>query len=90
LKRGKTPHLSLNTFRTVRHWKIIKFGSIQGIRFGTAERAYSTVTARENKDSQITLTDYEAELFVSNFGEENILTGNSEATGKGSSIDIIP
>jgi 5-methylcytosine-specific restriction enzyme A len=54
----------------------MKFGTIQKRKFETNEGAYSRVTARENFDSQITLTDYEAELIVSHFGKPNIYVGN--------------
>jgi len=38
--------------------------------------AFSRVTIRENFDSQITLTDNEAELVINYFGRENIHIGN--------------
>jgi len=38
--------------------------------------AYSRVTDRENYDSQITLTDIEAEIVINYFGQENITLGN--------------
>lgn len=54
----------------------MKFGKIQQHKFGTSIGAYSTVTPRENHDSQITLTDYEAELVISHFDRDQILVGN--------------
>lgn len=54
----------------------MKFGLAQKIKFGTSEGAYSVVTPREHYDSQITLTDYEADLLISHFGKENIQIGN--------------
>jgi len=54
----------------------MRFGKIQQRKFGTSDGAYSTVTDREHYDSQITLTDYEAELVISHFGRENIHVGN--------------
>lgn len=54
----------------------MKFGTIQRKMFGTAVGAYSIVTDRENYDSQITLTDYEAEIVLSHFGKNNIHVGN--------------
>lgn len=44
--------------------------------FKAAEGAYSRVTDRENYDSQITLTDQEAELVINYFGKDNIRIGN--------------
>jgi len=49
---------------------------MQKMKFSTLEGTYSTVTDREYRDSQLTLTDYEAELAVSYFGKENITIGN--------------
>lgn len=54
----------------------MKFGSVQYRKFGAAIGAYSIVTPRENQDSQITLTDYEAELIISYFGRPNLQVGN--------------
>ena len=54
----------------------MRFGTIQKKNFGTKTGAYSVVTERENFDSQITLTDYEAEMVVSHFGRANIHIGN--------------
>ena len=54
----------------------MKFGKMQNLRFGTNNGAYSVVTQTENEDSQITLTDYEAELVTSHFGKENLHVGN--------------
>jgi len=54
----------------------MKFGLIQEKKFGTSAGAYSIVTNRENYDSQITLTDFEAAMVVSHFEKENIHVGN--------------
>lgn len=54
----------------------MKFGKVQQHKFGTNAGAYSTVTDREHYDSQITLTDYEAELVISHFGKNQIHVGN--------------
>ena len=54
----------------------MKFGKIQQRKFGTSVGAYSIVTDREHYDSQITLTDYEAELVTTHFGREQIHIGN--------------
>jgi 5-methylcytosine-specific restriction enzyme A len=60
----------------------MRFGKIQARRFGTKNGAYSVVTDRENYDSQITLTDYEAELVISHFGQGNIHVGNVQSNRK--------
>lgn len=52
----------------------MKFGALQSVKFGTDTGTYSLVTEREVVDSQITLTDYEAELAVAHFGD-SILRG---------------
>lgn len=44
--------------------------------FKATTGAYSRVTNRENFDSQITLTDIEAEIVIKHFGNENINLGN--------------
>jgi len=54
----------------------MKFGKVQLMKFGTNEGAYSLVTERENYDSQITFTDYEAELVISHFGKDQLHIGN--------------
>lgn len=54
----------------------MKFGKTQEKLFGTLEGAYSKVTSREEFDSQITLTDFEADLVLSHFGKSNIHVGN--------------
>jgi 5-methylcytosine-specific restriction enzyme A len=54
----------------------MKFGTIQKRKFETSKGAYSRVTDRENYDSQITLTDYEADLVVTHFGKSSIYVGN--------------
>jgi len=64
----------------------MKFGIIQKMKFGTSDGSYSVVTEREHFDSQITLTDYEADLVISIFGKENIQVGgvhsNKELSSK--------
>lgn len=57
----------------------MKFGKVQERKFGTSDGAYSTVTNREHYDSQITLTDYEAELIISHFGRSNLHVGNVQS-----------
>lgn len=59
----------------------MKFGKIQVRKFGTDAGAYSEVTKTEYGDSQITLTDYEADLVVSHFGNRNIYVGNVRSSG---------
>lgn len=54
----------------------MKFGTFQKKRFNTTSGAYSIVTEREYFDSQITLTDYEAEIVLSHFGKNNVHVGN--------------
>ncbi len=54
----------------------MEFNSIQNKRFHSNSGAYSIVTNRENYDSQITLTDYEAELVIDCFGQNNLHAGN--------------
>lgn len=44
--------------------------------FNAIQGAFSRVTSRENFDSQITLTDVEAEIVIRHFGIENINLGN--------------
>lgn len=51
------------------------FGKTQKQKFGTYEGAYSVVTDREIKDSQITLTDHEVEI-VTRFFKGSIHVGN--------------
>ena len=53
----------------------MEFGKVQQRRFGTNRGAYSVVTEREFYDSQVTLTDYETDLVVSHFGQENLHVG---------------
>lgn len=53
----------------------MKFGTMQARRFDTGDGAYSIVTEREYYDSQITLTDYEADLVLSYFGKSQIHVG---------------
>ncbi len=63
----------------------MKFGKMQQRKFSATEGSYSTVTERENFDSQITLTDYEAELVISHYGRANIHVGRvSSDPGKSS------
>ncbi len=57
----------------------MQFGKAQHRRFGTLDGAYSFVTDREHFDSQITLTDYEAELVLRHFGNENVHVGNVQS-----------
>ena len=57
----------------------MQFGKPQHQRFKTSTGAYSVVTDRENYDSQITLTDYEADLVLTYFGKENIHIGNVQS-----------
>jgi len=57
----------------------MRFGKVQERKFGTSDGAYSTVTEREHYDSQITLTDYEAELIISHFGRSNLHIGNVQS-----------
>jgi hypothetical protein len=54
----------------------MKFGKVQASKFGTHKGAYSIVTDREHYDSQITFTDYEAELVISHFGKSKLHIGN--------------
>lgn len=53
----------------------MKFGKMQHRKFLAIDGAYSKVTDREYFDSQITLTDYEAELVISHYGRHNIQVG---------------
>lgn len=53
----------------------MRFGKTQKQKFGTYEGAYSVVTDREIKDSQITLTDHEVEI-VTRFFKGSIHVGN--------------
>ncbi|WNM57486.1 HNH endonuclease [Candidatus Nitrospira allomarina] len=57
----------------------MRFGAVQKINLGTSDGAYSLVTEREHVDSQITLTDYEAEIVLSHFGKDNIHVGNVQS-----------
>ena len=57
----------------------MKFEEMLNSKFGSSNGAYSIVTAVENSDSQITLTDYEAEMVVSHFGRGNIHIGNVQS-----------
>ena len=57
----------------------MKFGAVQKINFGTEKGTYSTVTERENYDSQITLTDFETEIALSHFGKNNLHVGNVQS-----------
>lgn len=54
----------------------MRFGALQKMKFGTDDGSYSIVTDREHYDSQITLTDYEAEMVTSHFGKTTIHIGN--------------
>jgi predicted HNH restriction endonuclease len=70
----------------------MKFGKAQQKRFGTLQGAYSVVTHRENEDSQITLTDHEADLVISHFGRSNLLVGNvaSNKTKASKNLRLFP
>jgi len=57
----------------------MKFGKVQTRKFGTSTGAYSIVTERESYDSQITLTDYESEIIISQFGQSRINVGNVQS-----------
>ena len=57
----------------------MRFGAVQKINLGTSDGAYSVVTKREHEDSQITLTDYEAEIVISHFEKDNIHVGNVQS-----------
>jgi len=63
----------------------MQFGIIQKRKFETDEGAYSVVTTREHYDSQITLTDHEAEIVISHFGKENLHVGNVQSNKRLSS-----
>ena len=54
----------------------MQFGKVQVNKFGTSSGSYSIVTDREHYDSQITLTDYEADLVITHFGRHNLHVGN--------------
>ncbi|MEI7455270.1 MAG: HNH endonuclease [Nitrosomonadales bacterium] len=70
----------------------MNFGRMQKIKFGTLKGTYSSVTDREYRDSQLTLTDYEAELAVSYFGKNNINDGNvkSDPIGAAKNFRLFP
>ena len=57
----------------------MQFGPSQKKRFNCSDGAYSTVTDREYKDSQITLTDHEASIVLSRFTESGIPRGGVNA-----------
>jgi hypothetical protein len=63
----------------------MKFGKAQQRKFGASVGSYSTVTDRENYDSQITLTDYESDLVIETFGLDNLTVGNVQSNPKLSS-----
>lgn len=54
----------------------MQFGKVQAKKFGTSCGTYSIVTDREYYDSQITLTDYEADMVIDHFGRRQIHVGN--------------
>lgn len=54
----------------------MEFGLIQQRYFECNTGSYSAVTKRENYDSQITLTDIEADIAINFFGIDNIPIGN--------------
>lgn len=70
----------------------MNFGRMQKIKFGTLDGTYSTVTNREYRDSQLTLTDYESELATAYFGKENINSGNvkSDRIGAAKGFRLFP
>ncbi|MDD5271639.1 MAG: HNH endonuclease [Methylovulum sp.] len=57
----------------------MQFGANQKLKFNTQIGSYSIVTEREYYDSQITVTDSEADLLIGFFGRENIHSGNVAA-----------
>ena len=54
----------------------MEFNTFHKAFFSASDGAFSRVTERENFDSQITLTDKEAEIVIRHFGIENINFGN--------------
>lgn len=54
----------------------MQFGPNQLRRFKSTDGAYSSVTAREHEDSQITLTDHEKEIVLDHFGTTSITRGS--------------
>jgi 5-methylcytosine-specific restriction protein A len=54
----------------------MEFSNSHNINFGSVSGAYSKVTDREYKDSQITVTAEETFILLDFFGKENILIGN--------------
>ena len=63
----------------------MEFGIVQKTIFNTDFGAYSVVTEREHYDSQITLTDFEADLVLQYFGNKKIHVGNVQSNIKLSS-----
>ena len=57
----------------------MKFSIAQFEKFKSSRGSYSVVTPREIEDSQITLTDFEAQLVTSFFGLERIHKGSVES-----------
>lgn len=53
----------------------MEFQLFHKLYFNAKEGSFSKVTAREEYDSQITLTDREADMIIDYFGKENIHTG---------------
>jgi 5-methylcytosine-specific restriction enzyme A len=72
--------------------KKMKFGKNQNLKFNTDSGSYSLVTEREHFDSQITATDYEADLLETFFGESAIHTGNvrSDPTKSAKNFKLYP
>lgn len=54
----------------------MQFNALHKLHFSAGDGAYSIVTDREIVDSQITLTDHEANIVIRTFGKENIQRGN--------------
>ena len=54
----------------------MQFGKVQVKKFGASSGSYSIVTDREHYDSQITLTDHEADLVIGHFERSNLHVGN--------------
>jgi len=54
----------------------MRFKNFHNEFFSSIDGAYSRVTEREYFDSQITLTDAEAEMVINHFGIDNIQVGN--------------
>lgn len=68
----------------------MKFNEIHNRFFNTQEGAFSLVTARENYDSQITVTKEEKEIIVDFFGEENIHRGGAKTAPSKKAFILYP